>query len=470
MIDSAFKTEIWPVFAMKSLYRRRAAIHGRYSMAYRSEFCELPDTDALEYRPMRINNTFIAITGFLWLFAWSNTPADRIGQSEIELKQIEKEISSLKKKIQRDEKTLKKERTTLQQTEKDLVSLKQQSAQTQIQIDQARALGESLKTQVDAERARVAESLARLGDIVVSQHATGDQGFLKLLLSQEGPGQIERTMEYYRYLTQMTSRRVADSRIEIEELMRLEAKHAAQQKVLDQLLDDQRAQQQALEAMRSKRQQAIAGLDNRLTQSANRVGRLQEDQRRIEALVKGLQDAARARRKAQAEARAKAVSTRPVAEKNTTRIEKDDTVTHTQPIVQRVSNDGLGKLKGRLKMPVSGSIDAAYGSTKTGSGVKWNGIMLDTRNGAPVRSIYDGQIVYADWFKGFGQLVIVDHGQGYMSLYSHNSQLARSLGEQVKQNDIIAYTGTTGGLTKPGLYFEVRYNGEPRDPLLWVRR
>ena len=96
--------------------------------------------------------------------------------------------------------------------------------------------------------------------------------------------------------------------------------------------------------------------------------------------------------------------------------------------------------------------------------------MIDARDGEPVRSIYDGQIVYADWFKGFGQLIIVDHGKGYMSLYSHNRQLTRSLGEQIDVNDVIAYAGSTGGLSQPGLYFEVRYNGEPRDPLLWVKR
>jgi len=96
--------------------------------------------------------------------------------------------------------------------------------------------------------------------------------------------------------------------------------------------------------------------------------------------------------------------------------------------------------------------------------------MLGVNQGEPVRSIYNGQIVYADWFKGFGQLVIVDHGQSYMSLYSHNSLITRSLGEQIKTNDIIAYSGSTGGLVQPGLYFEVRYNGEPRDPLLWVKR
>lgn len=400
------------------------------------------------------------------LIIWAASAVDTIASNETELKAIEKEISALKKKIQRDENTLKKERTDLQRTEIELDSLKKKSVQTQLEIDKARALGESLKAKADAERARIASTLAELGDIVLSQHAMGGQGFLKLLLSQEDPANIERTMVYYKYLAKMTSDRVSGSRVQIEELVQLENDHSAQQDVLDELLQSQKNQQQMLQNMRNKRQQEIASLDRQLTQSANRVGRLQEDQRRIKNLVKGLQDAAIKRQQAQAKARKKLEKSQKklsVADDNTT-------VTQIRPVIQRVSSDGLGELQGRLEMPVSGKISAVYGSSKAGSGVKWNGILLNTRDAEPVRSIYDGQIVYADWFKGFGQLIIVDHGKGYMSLYSHNSQLTRSLGERISANDIIAYTGSTGGLSQPGLYFEVRYNGEPRDPLLWVKR
>ncbi len=410
------------------------------------------------------------MAGSVCLIIWAVACADAIVENKSELKAIQEEISSLKKKIQRDEKTLKEERATLQKTEKELAAINQRLAQTQIDIEKARALGVSLKDQADAERARIAETLSKLGDIVVSQHEMGEQGFLKLLLSQEDPGNIERTMVYYKYLAKMTSARIADSRLQVEELVQLEDRYSAQQKVLDELLNNQKYQRQTLQDMRKKRKQEIAALDTQLTKTANRVGRLQEDQRRIQNLVKGLQAAATKRRQAQARASAKASQKLAVSQKKQPGSENDNTVTQIRPVVQRVSNDGLGNLQGRLKMPIVGKINAAYGSAKAGSGVKWNGILLDADDGEPVRSIYDGQIVFADWFKGFGQLIIVDHGRGYMSLYSHNSELTRTLGERIKANDVIAYAGSTGGLSQPGLYFEVRYNGEPRDPLLWVKR
>lgn len=424
----------------------------------------------VEYRPMRMIRAILFIAFAVCTAGRGAFGADTIAKNESELKAIENEINALRSKIQSDERMLKNERATLQQTEKELISLNNELAQTQSEIEQARELGRSLKSEADAERARIAETLGKLGDIVVSQHAMGDQGFLKLLLSQEDPGAVERTLIYYRYLANMTADRVADSRVQVEQLVQIENKHTAQQDLLNELLESQKNQQLALENMRKKRELEIAGLDRQLTKSANRIGRLEEDHRRIRNLVNGLQEAAKNRQLAQAKARAKAQQKLADTQKKQTAADNRNTVTQTVAVVQRVSNDGLGKLKGRLNMPVAGKINAVYGSAKAGSGIKWNGIMLAARDGEPVRAIYDGQIVYADWFKGFGQLIIVDHGQGYMSLYSHNSRLTRKLGEHIKANDIIAYAGATGGLSEPGLYFEVRYNGEPRDPLLWVKR
>ncbi len=425
---------------------------------------------------INFRRNFFPLALILSVFLFNSNLLAQIGEikkNQSELQTIQKQIKNLQDKIKGDEKLLNKERSDLQQIEKKITVINHKQDQIQVQIDEARLKQKELKAQADTERARVSEELARMSDLVLSQHSLGDKGYLKLLLGQQDPASIERTMVYYKYLAQFTSDRVNHGREQVKELVALETKVNEQQQVLNQLLTEQRAQQDELNSAKANRKQAIAKLDNELTRSANRVGRLQEDQKRIEKLVKGLQAAARARAKARAEAAAKAAKEREkkAAQAPTGEVAKSkNTTTVIQPIVQRVSNSGLGKLKGQLKMPVKGPVLASYGSTKRGSGVKWNGIMLAVNQGDPVRSIYDGQVVYADWFKGFGQLVIVDHGQGYMSLYSHNSQINRSLGEQIKANDIIAYAGSSGGLNEPGLYFEVRYNGEPRDPLLWVKR
>ncbi len=424
---------------------------------------------------VRIIKSLITVSVFCWFFLILSlsVSANEIKKNQSELKTIQKQINNLQNKIKGDEKLLKKERGELEQVEKQIALINHKQNQTQTLIENAQAKQNELKAQADLERAEVSQQLQRMGDLVLSQHSMGDKSYLKLLLGQQDPASIERTMVYYKYLARFTSDSVNSGREQIAELVALEAKVNQQQQVLNDLLAKQRSQQDELKTAKENRKQAIVKLDNQLTKSANRVGRLKEDQRRIKKLVKGLQAAAKEREKARARAAAKAARER---QKKTTQApantvaKSKQTTTVIKPIVQRISNSGLGKLKGRLKMPAQGPILASYGSTKQGSGVKWNGIMLGVNQGDPVRSIYDGQIVYADWFKGFGQLVIVDHGQGYMSLYSHNSQINRTLGEQVRANDIIAQAGSSGGLSRPGLYFEVRYNGDPRDPLLWVKR
>ena len=424
---------------------------------------------------VRIIKSSITASVFCWFFLILSlsVSANEIKKNQSELKTIQKQINNLQNKIKGDEKLLKKERGELEQVEKQIALINHEQNQTQTLIENAQAKQNELKAQADLERAEVSQQLQRMGDLVLSQHSMGDKSYLKLLLGQQDPASIERTMVYYKYLARFTSDSVNSGREQIAELVALEAKVNQQQQVLNDLLAKQRSQQDELKTAKENRKQAIVKLDNQLTKSANRVGRLKEDQRRIKKLVKGLQAAAKEREKARARAAAKAARER---QKKTTQApantvaKSKQTTTVIKPIVQRISNSGLGKLKGRLKMPAQGPILASYGSTKQGSGVKWNGIMLGVNQGDPVRSIYDGQIVYADWFKGFGQLVIVDHGQGYMSLYSHNSQINRTLGEQVRANDIIAQAGSSGGLSRPGLYFEVRYNGDPRDPLLWVKR
>ncbi|MDH3695338.1 MAG: peptidoglycan DD-metalloendopeptidase family protein, partial [Gammaproteobacteria bacterium] len=127
------------------------------------------------------------------------------------------------------------------------------------------------------------------------------------------------------------------------------------------------------------------------------------------------------------------------------------------------------QMKGQLRLPVSAPISARFGQTNQESGTKWDGVWFSAPENTVVQAIYRGQVAYADWFRGFGLLLIIDHGDGYMSLYSHNKELNKSLGDTVETGDAIARVGSTGGLPKPGLYFEVRENGQPRNPLIWCK-
>jgi septal ring factor EnvC (AmiA/AmiB activator) len=131
--------------------------------------------------------------------------------------------------------------------------------------------------------------------------------------------------------------------------------------------------------------------------------------------------------------------------------------------------EAFARLRGKLAWPVAGRVVARFGQTRAG-GVKWDGVLVATERGAPVRAIHSGRVVYADWLPGLGLLTIVDHGEGYLSLYGYNERLYRSVGERVDPGDTIAAAGDSGGRNQPELYFEIRKGGRPIDPQPWFSK
>jgi len=128
----------------------------------------------------------------------------------------------------------------------------------------------------------------------------------------------------------------------------------------------------------------------------------------------------------------------------------------------------FGKLLGKLSLPARGRISHHFGSRRSTGKLRWQGITIDASEGNEVRAIYHGRVAFADWLRNFGMLIIIDHGDGYMSLYAHNQALYRDVGEWVDQGDVIATIGNSGGQDQSGLYFEIRHNGTPADPSRWI--
>jgi septal ring factor EnvC (AmiA/AmiB activator) len=132
------------------------------------------------------------------------------------------------------------------------------------------------------------------------------------------------------------------------------------------------------------------------------------------------------------------------------------------------NNDAFAHLRGKLAWPVNGKLLARFGETRAG-GVKWDGVLVGTERGAPVRAVYGGRVIYADWLPGLGLLTIVDHGEGYMSLYGHNERLYKAVGERVNAGDTLGSAGDSGGSNRPELYFEIRKAGKAVDPRPWFK-
>lgn len=273
----------------------------------------------------------------------------------------------------------------------------------------------------------------------LAQHARvaymlGREEPLKLLLNQEDPARASRMLAYHRYFAQSRAARIADLEATLRELAELEPGIQARAEALAKLRDEQLAQKRGLDRSRARERALLAQIGRRIETRTRQIARLREDEARLARLVAGV------------------------------RASLSEVPAFTP------SGARFGDHKGRLPLPLPGRIAAAFGKPRQKGELKWKGVFLGAKPGQDVRSVFPGRVVYADWLQGFGLLLILEHGEGYMTLYGHGQSLYKKVGDWVEAGEVIGQAGRTGAFSGAGLYFEIRHNGEPRNPLEWCRR
>ena len=290
------------------------------------------------------------------------------------------------------------------------------------------------RTALTSERKERESDLSRERESLAGQlraaYMIGREEPLKLLLNQKDPKLAGRMFAYYGYFGRARAGQIREIEQNVQRLGELDTELAAEDSRLAQLEKEQKSQLAELEGARQHRSVVLASLEAESHTRAEGLERLRSQQAGLEKLLKELREA---------------LQKFPV-----------DT------------NDAFARLRGKLAWPVNGRVVARFGETRAG-GVKWDGVLVATERGSPVRAVYQGRVIYADWLPGLGLLTIVDHGDGYMSLYGHNERLYKGVGEQVAAGDAIASAGDSGGTTRPELYFEIRKGGRPVDPRPWFR-
>jgi septal ring factor EnvC (AmiA/AmiB activator) len=260
---------------------------------------------------------------------------------------------------------------------------------------------------------------------------TGREELFKLLLSQESPATLGRMLVYFDYYNRARTEQIAAVSAELAKLDELESATAHAEEQLAALEAKQASELKALERSRDDRRAAVAKLDAEIRDANAAASKLRNEERRLSEVVKRLAE-----------------------------LSSDFPVDNEQP---------FARSKGKLAWPVQGRLAGDYGQPRGAGGpVKWTGVLLEANAGTPVKAVYHGRVAFADWLQGLGLLVIVDHGGGYMSLYGHNEVLLKESGDWVEPGETIAQVGDSGGQARPGLYFEIRYNGEPVNPHPWI--
>lgn len=307
--------------------------------------------------------------------------------------------------------------------------------------DVTAALGDAQQQSKQA-RLRIQAQQVLLSKLLYQQYINGSQDTIRLVLNMQNPNEIARQVEYYGYLSRSRATLIVSLRHDLKKADAAEVVVKEKHAELVQSETRQIAEKRALQTEAITRKQTLSKLDRKINARRKQMVQLELDEKRLTRLVERL---------------ARAVA--PVK----TRLRKHG---------ERASNPGgdFTKLKGRLKLPVAGELSNRFGSRRADTGTTWKGLFIRANRGSQVKVLGPGQVVFADWLRGFGNLIIVDHGDGYMSLYGNNETLLKQEGDRVTAGDSIANVGNSGGNAESGLYFEVRYQSRAIDPLQWVSK
>jgi len=351
---------------------------------------------------------------------------------ERELEQIREKISELKSNM--DRRAAERDRITAELQDAEVLIAEKRSYLKDLERQQD--YSEKKKAELDASLARQEAELgtetSQLAAQVVAAYTSGSQERLKLLLNQRDPATLGRLMTYYRYLSEFRGKNIAAVNAHMNTLAALREEEAAEETRLAGLTRKRRTELAALDAAQQQRQVLLASLKARIAREGSAIERLAAQEKDLARLIAEL-----------------------------TSILSDYPITSEVPFAE---------FKGRLTWPVAGKLVHDFGQPRAGSSVKWNGVVLAAPRGREVRAVYHGRVVFADWLAGMGLLVIVDHGEGYMTLYGYNETTLKRAGDWVAPGDVIATIGDSGGQQQTGLYFEVRKGTRPLNPRRWVSR
>lgn len=379
-----------------------------------------------------LRKSLLATIAAIFLAPQADAQDPSLGKiKEQELQEVRERISELKTSM--DRRAAERDRVTgeLQDAEVRIAEQRIQLAELERQQAFSQRRSEALESESQALRQQLDQEAAQLAAQVRAAYVNGGQERLKLLLNQQDPAEVGRLLTYYRYLSEYRGGNIETMNGHLAELARLQDELAAEAARTERLARARYAELTELNTAQEQRKTLLARLQERLSEEGAEMNRLAAQEQDLARLIAEL-----------------------------TSILSDYPITSEEP---------FSNLKGRLTWPVAGQLLHDFGQPRA-AGVKWNGVVLTAPQGREVRTIYHGRVVFADWLAGLGLLVIVDHGEGYMTLYGYNESIVANTGDWVAPGDVIATVGDSGGRSQPGLYFEIRQGTRPVNPRGWVTR
>lgn len=357
--------------------------------------------------------------------------ADRAAAKEAELEQIRTRIFGVKNELDTMRDKHSKQQLRLEKTEKEIGRITVELHRLDSEASRSQEQLQELASRKQSRLADLRRMQAALAHDMRTAYAMGKQEQVKLLLGQQDPAAVERMMSYQRYFTSARTERLLELQSLLEELATLETEVAVQQAGLEALRSRKQESMHRLEQEQDRRKVVLVTLRAGLEKKTDELATLERDEQRLQDLITSLQQV----------------------------------LTDIPPAAGDYKS--LQFAKGSLPWPVAGRIHTAYGARPGKGKPKSRGVLVSAPDGTEVHAIHKGRVVFADWLRGFGLLLIIDHGNGYMSLYGHNRGLFKQPGDRVETGETIAIVGNSGGGQRAGLYLELRKDGRPINPAPW---
>ena len=346
-------------------------------------------------------------------------------QVQDKIKSVVNNLSQLKKQQNQATSELKHVEQQYGKIARDIQTLTSQAQQKQHRINE-------IQQEIQLQNGWLLMQQAQLAGLVKSAYALGRQEQLKLLFNQQDTSRTSRIMAYYQYFNRARVDKLSRINTSLQLLTTLDEEKQIEQQQLAIVIADNKLQQNQLAQSKKERKKILAIIKKEYQQNATQLSRLKKNEQRLKRLITKLQQAMQ------------------------------------DALLAETSSQPFHRLKGKLAWPVKGKIVQSFASPRSGG--KWNGVLIQANEGTKIKAIAHGQIIFSDWFKGYGLLVIVKHDNKYMSLYAFNQSLYKSVGDWVDAGDILATVGNSGGRDKPGLYFEIRNKDKPVNPKKWCKK
>ena len=393
--------------------------------------------------------------------------AKKAEPSKQSLSDVQQKLESLKKELDHSQEAHKDAADALKESELAISKANKKLFEINHKQQENKELLVKLASDSITTNQALNEQQKLLSSQLYQQYIHGRQSYAQIILQNEHPSGIARDVQYFSYIAKARAELINKMQGNLNKINKLNEETASTLKEVAELKQKQMDERRVLQNQKQAKSKVVKTLSQQIAQQRVEIKKLSRDEKRLSQLVERLARYTPPPSRKTLNKRddaSKPSATEPAETSKTTT--QSNLTNNAEPSPERYSSN-FASLKGKLRLPVRGDVSNRFGSSREDSGISWKGLFIKANEGAEVKSVATGRVVFADWLRGFGNLIILDHGDGYMSLYGNNQAVLKQVGDNVRAGDTIASVGNSGGNETNGLYYELRKQSRPFDPLSW---